>query len=326
MKLIVNQRNFGPGRSGTHGFFQTTGDCTISFAADLQDPPEMIPEFLEKWEQGAKVVWGRKKGDEEKGLIKLFRKAYYSMVQMFSTEKQFANVTGFGLCDKEVVDLIRWVEPESDLADPNIVRVNPPARKADPSMFDIPGSWKAGRRIAHEIIDCYDDAVREMRDAVCLTHRVEATKLPVRKVTREERDRAEEALNRFFESCAGKTLSFYDNAAMHVHAGTLARYDYQQKHHIFEIESHFLRLNDIAFATNPFELFLDYGNRIRAQSPAAQTILIQLANGSLGYLPTETAEQGSHYSAYVSSGITGHEGGDLLVRETLDAFQQLFED
>ena len=228
--------------------------------------------------------------------------------------------------DQCPVDLIRWVEPESDLADPNIVRVNPPARKADPSMFDIPGSWKAGRRIAHEIIDCYDDAVREMRDAVCLTHRVEATKLPVRKVTREERDRAEEALNRFFESCAGKTLSFYDNAAMHVHAGTLARYDYQQKHHIFEIESHFLRLNDIAFATNPFELFLDYGNRIRAQSPAAQTILIQLANGSLGYLPTETAEQGSHYSAYVSSGITGHEGGDLLVRETLDAFQQLFED
>lgn len=110
VKLIVNQRNFGPGRSGTHGFFQTTGDCTISFAADLQDPPEMIPEFLEKWEQGAKVVWGRKKGDEEKGLIKLFRKAYYSMVQMFSTEKQFANVTGFGLCDKEVVDLIRWVD------------------------------------------------------------------------------------------------------------------------------------------------------------------------------------------------------------------------
>ena len=228
--------------------------------------------------------------------------------------------------DQCPVDLIRWVEPESDLADPNIVRVNPPVRKADPSMFDIPGSWKAGRRIAHEIIDCYDDAVREMRDAVCFEHRVEATKLPVRKVTREERDKAEEALNRFFEGCAGKTLSFYDNASMHVHAGTLARYDYQQKHHIFEIESHFLRLNDIAFATNPFELFLDYGNQIRAQSPAAQTILVQLANGSLGYLPTETAEQGSHYSAYVSSGITGHEGGDILVRETLDVLQKLFED
>lgn len=227
--------------------------------------------------------------------------------------------------DQCPVDLIRWVEPESDLSDPNIVRDHPPVRKADPSMFDIPGSWKAGRRIAHEIVDCYDDAVREMRDAVCFEHRVEATKLPVRRVTREERDKAEEALRQFFASCEGKTLSFYDNASMHVHAGTLARYDYQQKHHIFEIESHFLRLNDIAFATNPFELFLDYGNQIRAQSPAAQTILVQLANGSLGYVPTEKAEQGSHYSAYVSSGITGHEGGGLLVRETLDAFDKLFE-
>lgn len=227
--------------------------------------------------------------------------------------------------DQCPVDLIRWVEPESDLSDPNIVRDHPPVRKADPSMFDIPGSWKAGRRIAHEIVDCYGDAVREMRDAVHLEHRVEATKLPVRRVTREERDKAEAALQQFFASCEGKTLSFYDNASMHVHAGTLARYDYQQKHHIFEIESHFLRLDDIAFATNPFELFLDYGNQIRAQSPAAQTILIQLANGSLGYVPTEKAEQGSHYSAYVSSGITGHEGGNLLVRETLDAFDQLFE-
>ena len=110
VKLIVNQKNFGPGRSGTHGFLQSTGDATISFAADLQDPPEMIPQFLEKWEQGAKVVWGRKKGDEEKGLIKLCRKAYYSMIQMFSTDKQYANVTGFGLYDKEVMDLIRWVD------------------------------------------------------------------------------------------------------------------------------------------------------------------------------------------------------------------------
>jgi len=227
--------------------------------------------------------------------------------------------------DQCPVDLVRWVEPESDLADPNIVRVNPPVRKADPSMFDLPGARKAGSRIAREIIECYDDAVREMRDAVCLEHRVEPVRLPVRKVTREERDAAEDALDRFFQRCAGKTLSFYDNASMHVHAGTLARYDYQQKHHVFEIEAHFLRLNDLAFATNPFELFLDFGNQIRAQSPAAQTFLIQLANGSLGYVPTERAEEGSHYSAYVSSGITGHEGGDLLVRETLDTLQNMFE-
>lgn len=226
--------------------------------------------------------------------------------------------------DQCPVDLIRWVPPKSPVNDPNITRVDNLVRKADPSMFDVEGSWKAGKRVANEIIDAYDTAREEMRDATCLVHLVTPTTLPVRKVTIAERDAAERALKEFFATCAGKTLSFYDNASMHVHAGTLARYDYQQKHQMFTYESHFLRLDDIAFATNPFELFLDFANRVRAQSPAAQNFMIQLANGSLGYLPTERAEEGSHYSAYVSSGITGHEGGDLLVRETLETFWKLF--
>ena len=110
VKLIVNQKNFGPGRSGAYGFMQTTGDVSICFAADLQDPPALIPEFLEKWEKGAKVVWGRKEGDEEKGMIRWCRKMYYKIIQDLSEEKQYANVSGFGLYDREVMDLIRAVE------------------------------------------------------------------------------------------------------------------------------------------------------------------------------------------------------------------------
>lgn len=226
--------------------------------------------------------------------------------------------------DQCPVDLIRWVEPDTDVHDLNIVRVHPPIRKADPSMFDLQGARKAGRRIAQEIIDCYADAVKEQREPSCLTHLVQPVRLPVRRVTRAERGEAERALQAFFADCAGKTIGFYDSASMHVHAGTLARCEFQEKHPIFEIEAHFLRLDDVAFATNPFELFLDYGNRIRAQSPAAQTFLLQLTNGSLGYLPTARAEAGGHYSAYVSSGITGHDGGELLVCETLAALDQLF--
>ena len=110
VKVIVNQKNFGPGRSGCYGFLQTSGDVSICFAADLQDPPELIPEFIRKWEEGAKVVWGRKAGDEEHGLIKLFRKCYYSLIQAFSAEKQHSNVSGFGLYDKEVMQLIAEVD------------------------------------------------------------------------------------------------------------------------------------------------------------------------------------------------------------------------
>ena len=73
-------------------------------------------------------------------------------------------------------------------------------------------------------------------------------------------------------------------------------------------------------------MFLNYANKIRARSKAEQTFLIQLSCGSFGYLPTKKAEEGSHYSAYVSSGTSGHEGGDLLVRKTLETINTLMED
>jgi hypothetical protein len=85
-----------------------------------------------------------------------------------------------------------------------------------------------------------------------------------------------------------------------------------------------IRLGSIAIATNPFELFLDYGNQIKARSLAEQTFLIQLCNGSEGYLPTLKAEQGGHYSAFVSSGYVGHVGGEQLVRQTLQSINGIF--
>jgi hypothetical protein len=91
-----------------------------------------------------------------------------------------------------------------------------------------------------------------------------------------------------------------------------------------DTEVHIMRLGTIAIATNPFELFLDYGNQIKARSHAEQTFLIQLANGTEGYLPTEKAEKGGHYSAFLSSGQVGHIGGEQLVRETLQAINGLF--
>ena len=111
---------------------------------------------------------------------------------------------------------------------------------------------------------------------------------------------------------------------MHVYAGTVTRYETQELHDVYPVEVHIARLGDIAFASNSFELFLNYGNQIRARSYAKQTFLIQMACGSDGYLPTEKAERGGHYSAYISSGVTGHEGGDLLVRKTVAEINKMF--
>ena len=191
-------------------------------------------------------------------------------------------------------------------------------------MFDIPGSWRAGRRVAHEILEYLSDAEMEKDVPEVFTHEVLDLTLPLRTVTREENNDALEKVSAYVEKAGSRDFTYVDEAAMHVYAGTAARYEYQQDHRDFPAEVHVLRLGNVAFATDPFELFLDYGNQIRALSPAEQTFLIQLACGDLGYLPTAKAEAGGHYSAYVSSGLAGHEGGKKLVEETLDAIRTQF--
>lgn len=107
IKVIQNERNFGPSRSGSHGFFQTDGDASICMACDFQDPPELIPQFISKWEGGYKVVWGKKTSSEENRSMFLVRSIYYKIIGLFSDVKQYEQVTGFGLYDKKVVDLMR---------------------------------------------------------------------------------------------------------------------------------------------------------------------------------------------------------------------------
>lgn len=103
VKVIENEANFGPGRSGSYGMYQTTGDASICLACDFQDPPELIPRFIKKWEEGYKVVWGRKTGSKENKLMYGIRTIYYKIIKALSSVEQYEQVTGFGLYDKEVV-------------------------------------------------------------------------------------------------------------------------------------------------------------------------------------------------------------------------------
>ena len=92
------------------------------------------------------------------------------------------------------------------------------------------------------------------------------------------------------------------------------------------IEMHVLRIGDVAIATDPFELFVDYAMQIHGRSPAGQTVLIQLASpvGTNGYLPSERAVKGGGYSAVPQSSQIGPEGGQMLVEHTLAAIRRLF--
>lgn len=109
IKLIVNARNFGHVRSPYHAILQTNGDACILIASDLQDPPEMIAEFIKKWEQGYKVVLAVKPESEESSLMFLFRKAYYRFVTRISEVPLIQNATGAGLFDRVVVDILRKI-------------------------------------------------------------------------------------------------------------------------------------------------------------------------------------------------------------------------
>jgi glycosyltransferase involved in cell wall biosynthesis len=107
VKIIVNARNFGHIRSPFHGLLQSSGEAVVLIVADLQDPPGTIKKFIEKWEEGYKVVIGTKKKSKENPIIFAVRRLYYSIIKRISETEQVKNFTGFGLYDKSVIELMR---------------------------------------------------------------------------------------------------------------------------------------------------------------------------------------------------------------------------
>jgi glycosyltransferase involved in cell wall biosynthesis len=110
VKIIVNTRNFGHMRSPYHALLQANGDAVITFVADLQDPPSMIPEFIKKWEEGYRVVVGIKAQSEETPLMFAVRKLYYNLINRLADIELIKNFTGFGLYDKKVIEILREIK------------------------------------------------------------------------------------------------------------------------------------------------------------------------------------------------------------------------
>jgi polyisoprenyl-phosphate glycosyltransferase len=107
VKVIVNSRNFGQIRSPMHAFLQTQGDCVIGIVADFQDPPELIPEMIAKWEEGYSMVLCIKRTSEENPVMFWIRKKFYQLIRRLSSIETFENFTGFGLYDRKVVEAVR---------------------------------------------------------------------------------------------------------------------------------------------------------------------------------------------------------------------------
>ena len=112
VKAIFNAKNFGQFNSPFYGMLQTTGDCVISMVCDFQDPIDLIPQYLQEWENGYKIVIGIKTGSKENPIVYRLRSIYYKMLRRFSNVEQIEHFTGSGLYDRSFIEVLR------DLDDP----------------------------------------------------------------------------------------------------------------------------------------------------------------------------------------------------------------
>ena len=110
VKIIVNARNFGHIKSPYYGMIQADGDVVISLVSDLQDPPELIPDFIKKWEEGYKIVVGVKEKSEENIIMFSIRKLFYKVIDRISDTSQIQNFTGFGLYDRQFMEVLKTVQ------------------------------------------------------------------------------------------------------------------------------------------------------------------------------------------------------------------------
>ena len=112
VQYIFNVKNFGFSRSTFYGLTQSEGDCTVLLFADMQDPPELIADFVREWENGHKVVAGIKNKSRENPVMYGIRQAYYKFINSIAEIEHIEQFTGFGLYDRSVIASFR------DLQDP----------------------------------------------------------------------------------------------------------------------------------------------------------------------------------------------------------------
>jgi glycosyltransferase involved in cell wall biosynthesis len=107
VKVILNARNFGHIRSPQHAILEAKGDAVIVLLSDLQDPPEMVVDFLREWEEGFPIVVAVKSTSDENGLMYSIRSAYYKTVARLTDVKVLEHFTGFGLYDRQVIEVLK---------------------------------------------------------------------------------------------------------------------------------------------------------------------------------------------------------------------------
>jgi hypothetical protein len=188
------------------------------------------------------------------------------------------------------------------------------------------------RDIAERISVAFDEVLgwarREIHTALPIRHEVATINLSRRAITDEEAANEARVLRELeaepFKSDGTPEQQLHHNSILVARRNRcrriLARAGEQKQQPTCPVELHVARLGNIAFATNPFELYMDYMHRIQARSPFEQTFVVQLTGGSsdtAGYLATERGVWGGGYSASIYCNQVSPQGGQELVEQTL---------
>jgi hypothetical protein len=221
-------------------------------------------------------------------------------------------------------------------------------KQDEPDFWHEDGVEVAATRLAEAVKRGYDRAKNSVKyKDIAFSSTVKNIRLPRRKVSPEE-FRATEKIVQDLEAKQNVTDAYkafcaetkkneaipgrpgpYDSKLHHFvliqnARAVLRRYQDQEEHPDYEMALHTIRVGDAAFVTNPFELYLEYGQQIKAKAAARQTFVIQLAGDSGGYLHTERAEGRGAYGSLVINGQCDRKGGRMLVAETLKSIEELF--
>ena len=217
----------------------------------------------------------------------------------------------------EQLHILAWTGAAGDQSPHLMIR-----KRAEERMQRLRGLDRLhdiARRIVLAWEEAYEGAKQEKFSDVPLVHRVKTIELPRREVTEREYELAKDKVAGYAQEKGKHTLAYW-------HGKVVTRYEQQQAGTLepFEMELHVLRIGDVAIATNPFELYTDFGIQIKARSPALQTFIIQLA-GYGAYLATEKAVFGGGYSAIAESNLVSPAGGQVLVEKTLQEITDLWQ-
>lgn len=234
-----------------------------------------------------------------------------------------------------------------DLSPRDLPRCN---KSHEPNMWDVPGLVEIGKRLASVVENAYSEAINNIQTSPVFRHIVSEIDFPRRKVTEEEYKKALEIvtkirstepknkkspdtawmrfLKELHENEKIKEYGPWDNkesdfGIVKINERLLDVYANQDKNLFYNAELHVIRLGDVVIASSPFELYVDYGYRIKGRSKAKQTFVVQLSGDYGDYLPTARAISGGQYSALVS--VVGPTGGQMLVDKTVKIINKIWE-